>query len=146
MKQPRVERPNYFSGEALLTDDFRCEQQYQMEMLAARNVSLYLYGIAHGLEVAASADGQPSQLEVSRGMAIDALGRQIILLEPAVLTFDKLDPGATYFITINYFEVFADLSDESGTAGYKRIVQQPQIQYLRNLDQPGTNILLAVIS
>jgi hypothetical protein len=146
MKQPRVERPNYFSGEALLTDDFRCEQQYQMDMLAARNVSLYLYGIAHGLEVAASADGQPSQLEVSRGMAIDALGRQIILLEPAVLTFDKLDPGATYFITINYFEVFADLSDESGTAGYKRIVQQPQLQYLRNLDQPGTNILLAVIS
>ncbi|MCC7697918.1 hypothetical protein [Janthinobacterium sp. EB271-G4-7A] len=146
MKQPRVERPNYFSGEALLTDDFRCEQQYQMDMLAARNVSLYLYGIAHGLEVAASADGQPSQLEVSRGMAIDALGRQIILLEPAVLMFDKLDPGATYFITINYFEVFADLSDESGTAGYKRIVQQPQLQYLRNLDQPGTNILLAVIS
>lgn len=146
MKQARVERPNYFSGEALLTDDFRCEQQYQMDMLAARNVSLYLYGIAHGLEVAAPADGQPSQLEVSRGMAIDALGRQIILLEPAVLTFDQLAPGASYFITINYFEVFADLSDESGTAGYKRIVQQPQIQYLRNLDQPGTNILLAVIS
>lgn len=146
MKQPRVERPNYFSGEALLTDDFRCEQQYQMDMLAARNVSLYLYGIAHGLEVAASADGEPSQLEVSRGMAIDALGRQIILLEPAVLTFDQLAPGASYFITINYFDVFADLSDESGTAGYKRIVQQPQIQYLRNLDQPGVNILLAVIS
>ncbi|KAB8051903.1 hypothetical protein GCN74_26235 [Janthinobacterium sp. FT14W] len=146
MKQPRVERPNYFSGEALLTDDFRCEQQYQMDMLAARNVSLYLYGIAHGLEVAASADGQPSQLEVSRGMAIDALGRQIILLEPAVLALEGMDPGATYFITINYFEVYADLSDESGTAGYKRIVQQPQIRYLRNLDQPGVNILLAVIS
>ncbi|WP_230414242.1 hypothetical protein [Collimonas silvisoli] len=149
MRNLKVERPNYFTGEALLTDDFRCEQQYQMDMLAANNTGLYIYGIAQGLEVSmptASDGGAATQLEVARGMAIDALGRQIILLQPAVVPLKDLDPGATYFVTINYHEVFADYSDVTGTAGYKRIVQQPEIKALRNLDQPGLYIVLAVIS
>ncbi|MBI3284910.1 MAG: hypothetical protein HYZ65_08695 [Burkholderiales bacterium] len=149
MNNCRIERPNYFTGEALLTDDFICEQQYQMSMLAANNLSLHTYGIAQGLEVAmlpSRTNPQAVQVEVTRGMALDALGRQIILLQPAVLGLDDADPGVTYFITINYHDVFADFSDETGTAGYKRIVQQPQIKYLRNLDEPGINILLAVIS
>lgn len=145
----KIERPNYFTGEALLTDDFICEQQYQMTMLASHNASLHTYGIAQGLAVSrlpSTTDNPLVQLKVTGGMAIDALGRQIILLQPAVMTLDAVDPGITYFITINYHEVFTDLSDETGTAGYKRIVQQPQLKFLRNLDEPGINILLAVLS
>ncbi|MFZ6765719.1 hypothetical protein ACO0LM_01445 [Undibacterium sp. Di26W] len=149
MSKLRIERPHYFAGEALLTEDFRCEQQYQMDMLAARNASLYLHGISQGLEVSYStmSNGESApQLEVTPGMAIDALGRQIILVEPAIVALAELETGVNYFITINYHEVYADLSDASGTAGYKRIVQQPQIQCLRNLDQHGLFIMLAAIT
>ena len=147
MSSLRIERPHYFTGEALLTDDFICEQSFQMGMLATHNASLYTYGIATGLVVSEpEANNGVQQVQVSAGVAIDQLGRQIILLQKMALSLNDIQPSTTYFITINYAEVFADYSDETGTPGYKRIVQQPQLKYLRNLDEPGINILLAAVS
>ncbi|MES2040410.1 MAG: hypothetical protein V4495_21530 [Pseudomonadota bacterium] len=147
MNSLRIERPHYFTGEALLTDDFVCEQSFQMGMLATHNASLYTYGIATGLVVSEpEANNGVQQVQVSAGVAIDQLGRQIILLQKMALPLNDIQPSTTYFITINYAEVFADYSDETGTPGYKRIVQQPQLKYLRNLDEPGINILLAAVS
>ena len=146
MSSSLIQRPNYFAGEALLTSDFACEQQYHMDIQSFNNQSLYICGIASGLEVFWDAESSASQVEVSPGMAIDGLGRQIILLQPQVVRLANVVAGATYFLSINYNQVYADYSDETGVAGYKRIVEQPQIQYVRNLQQPAMNILLAVIS
>ncbi|MFZ3003995.1 MAG: hypothetical protein WA071_27020 [Undibacterium umbellatum] len=147
MNPLRIERPHYFTGEALLTDDFICEQSFQMGMLATHNVSLYTYGIATGLVVSEPEDNNGvQQVQISAGVAIDRLGRQIILLQKMALPLNDIQPSTTYFITINYAEVFADYSNDTGTPGYKRIVQQPQLKYLRNLDEPGINILLAAVS
>lgn len=147
MNPLRIERPHYFTGEALLTDDFICEQSFQMGMLATHNVSLYTYGIASGLVVSEPEDNNGvQQVQISAGVAIDRLGRQIILLQKMALPLNDIQPSTTYFITINYAEVFADYSNDTGTPGYKRIVQQPQLKYLRNLDEPGINILLAAVS
>lgn len=145
MSTPLIQRPHYFSGEALVTDDFVCEQQYHMTIQSLNNRSLYTYGVARGLDVVWNAKTNANQVEVRAGMAIDRLGQQIILLEPQVIQLTDIVPGATYFLTINYHQVYADYENQTGVAGYKRIVELPQIRYVRNLQDPGLNILLAVI-
>lgn len=144
--RPPIARTHYFSGESLLTADFVCEQHYNMQMLALLNGSLHTWGIASGLEVSWQAGEAPAQVTVSAGMAIDRLGRQIVLVDAQVLRLDGVPAGSTLYLTIRYEEVYADYSVESGVPGYKRIVQQPVLEYLRTLQEPGINILLAVIT
>jgi len=140
-----ITRTNYFSGESLLTADFVCEQKYNMEMLALLNSSLRTWGIASGLEVSWQAGSSSSQVTVSAGMAIDKLGRQIVLPNAQVLKLDGVPAGSSVYLTIRYHEVYADYSNESGVPGYKRIVQMPVLEWLRTLQDPGINILLAVV-
>ncbi|NIF92704.1 hypothetical protein [Burkholderia sp. Cy-637] len=147
MSTPPIERPNYFAGEALLTDDFICEQQYHMAVQSINNSSLYTYGIASGLEVHWDSAQVHDQVDVLPGMAIDSLGRQIILGAQQVVRFTDIQPGASYYLTISYAEAYADYTVQpSGVAGYKRIVSQPLIQPVLNLKEPGLNIVLAVVS
>lgn len=143
---PPSTRPNYFTGEALLTDDFICEQAFQMGSLAAMNGTLHTCGIAAGLEVQWFKESQPGQVHVSAGMAIDRLGRQIVLDQPQLIVLDGIEAGATYYLTITYHEVYGGLTDESGVLGYKRVIQQPRISYERTLRDSGLNILLAVLT
>ncbi|WP_186095585.1 hypothetical protein [Burkholderia gladioli] len=147
MSTPPIERPNYFAGEALLTDDFICEQQYHMAVQSINNSSLYTYGIASGLEVHWDSAQVHDQVDVLPGMAIDSLGRQIILGAQQLVRFTDIQPGASYYLTISYAEAYADYTVQpSGVAGYKRIVSQPLIQPVLNLKEPGLNIVLAVVS
>lgn len=141
-----IARTHYFSGESLLTADFVCEQQYNMDMLALNNSSLRTWGIANGLAVSWQAGRPSTQVTVSAGMAIDRLGRQIVLTHAQVLKLDGVPAGATVYLTIRYNEVYADYSVESGVPGYKRIVQQPLLEYQRSLQEPGIDILLAVVN
>lgn len=147
MSTPLLQRTHYFTGEALLTDDFLCEQQYHMKIQALNNQSLYTYGIANGLDVFWDSANTTDQVRVGAGMALDSLGRQIVLLQAQVVRFTGITPGTHYFLTIRYNEVYADYTDQpTGVAGYKRIVDQPSIRYVRNLEEPGLNIVLAVIA
>lgn len=144
--RPPVSRTHYFSGESLLTADFLCEQHYHMQMLALNNSSLHIWGIARGLDVSWQAGSSVARVTVSPGMAIDRLGRQIVLVSSQVLKLEGIAAGSKVYLTIRYHEVYGDFSDESGVPGYKRIVQQPVLEYLRTLQDPGINILLAVIT
>ncbi|KAF0224700.1 MAG: hypothetical protein FD176_882 [Rhodospirillaceae bacterium] len=143
---PPVARPNYFTGEALLTADFVCEQRYHMTMLSALNAGLHTYGIASGLDVYWQSAVQSRQVRVGAGMAIDRLGQEIILTQPQIVTLTDVEAGQIYFLTIRYHDTFFDFSTASGVPGYKRILQQPLIEYARTLSDPGLNILLAVIN
>ncbi|QAU25008.1 hypothetical protein EO087_14215 [Dyella sp. M7H15-1] len=143
---PPVERVNYFSGEALLTGDFVCEQHYNIQMRTLLNSSLHTWGIASGLLVSWQASSQSNQVRVSPGMAIDELGRQIVLSVPQIVALTAGPDDGPIYLTIRYNEVYADYSVDSGVPGYKRIVQQPLLEQLPTLQQPGINILLAVVS
>lgn len=145
MTQQRIERTHYFAGEALLTDDFITEQNYNMAMLRNHNRSLHTYGIARGLEVAHDTTVDATQVEIAPGTAIDRLGREIILLERLVLRLRDPEPGRNYYLTITYDEVYGDYTDQSGVPGYKRIIQKPRINCELNLQDPGLHLLLAVI-
>lgn len=143
---PPVARTHYFTGEALLTDDFICEQRFNMGSLAAVNASLHTFGIAAGLDVQWQSETQPNQVHVAAGMAIDRLGREIILSEPRLISLSGIEGGATYYLTIRYHEVYGDLSDGAGVPGYKRVIQDPQITCERTLRDPGIDIMLAVLT
>lgn len=143
---PPIARPNYFTGEALLTDDFVCEQRYHMEMLQALNLGLHTYGIASGLDVYWQAGVQSRQVRVGSGMAIDRLGREIVMTQPRVISLGDAAPGSMHFLTIRYHDTFAELSDDGGVLGYKRILQEPVIEYAATLQDPGLNVLLAVVN
>lgn len=140
-----IERTNYFAGEALLTDDFVCEQRYHIEMLRRNNEALHTPGIAHGLGVYWDPGNSANQVTVLPGLALDADGHEIILLGQTVVPLDGADDGTSYFLTIRYHEAYADYSCEGGAAGYKRVVLQPLIEWHRNMPDPDRNILLAVL-
>lgn len=145
INRPPIQRVHYFPGETLQTDDYVCEQQYNMEIHTLLNSSLHAWGIANGLTVSRQGGSQPNQVKVDAGMAIDQLGRPIVLHVPQIVQLQAVKTGEPVYLTIRFNEVYANYSDESGVAGYKRIVQQPILECLPTMQQPGINILLAVV-
>ena len=79
MNEKPLERLNYFNGQRLQAADFKLEQDYHIRVRRWLNRSLYTPGIADGLQVYAI-DNAP-KVRVMPGLAIDMLGREIILLE-----------------------------------------------------------------
>jgi hypothetical protein len=70
-------RMNYFPGRVLTADDLAAEQAQTRARLWLHNRVLHGVGIATGLEVTA----ERNTLLVAPGVAIDALGREIVLTE-----------------------------------------------------------------
>ena len=139
---PPITRVHYFDGEFLDASDFQTDQDYNIDKLAWLDRSMFTYGIAAGLEVS-SLSGQ-QLLSVSPGMAIDELGRQLILTE--TVTIPHKCRGGSYFLTISYDQQEADYTIETGVANYKRIEEIPKIDLTEERGNPGIYILLAVVT
>jgi trimeric autotransporter adhesin len=139
-------RTNYYSGLALLTGDFVCEQDYHKSMLESLNQSVFLYGVAGGLDIEWDAKNNPTQVKVTAGMAIDGKGRQIVLTEARQVALDHLVSGKQSLLTISYHEELDEYNADTGVGGYKRIVQRPILRCVESfIDIAGIEILLAVI-
>ncbi|GGM88500.1 hypothetical protein GCM10009721_11980 [Terrabacter tumescens] len=78
-------RVNYFYGRLLTAEDFEQEQQAIRERHWLHNRLLHGFGVVTGLDVTVDGD----RVEVSAGVAIDALGREVLLLEPRCLRADS---------------------------------------------------------
>ena len=146
MSQP-IERVHYYNGEYLNAGDFQAEQDYNMDKSAWLNRSMFTYGVASGLHVC---DLQAQRLiSVSCGMAIDGLGREIILTNTAMLSHN-CQPGL-YYLTITYGQQYGDPVQELNAGqgmrlNYKRIVEQPVLELKTDQGKPSLNILLAIIT
>lgn len=70
-------RVNYFDGRLLSAGDLAAEQQYARERTWLHNRMLHGQGVVSGFEVTVQGD----DLVVSPGMAIDGMGREIVLVE-----------------------------------------------------------------
>src|SRR5574342_291388 len=108
MNEKPIERLNYFNGLRLEAGDLKVEQEYHMRVRRWLNKSLFSAGIAEGLEVRPN-PGNPQQILVSPGLALDAEGREIILLEEeAVDVKGKASPREGQvdgnYLTIQYRE------------------------------------------
>ena len=78
-------RPRYFSGQLLTSDDFEAEQSYHLEARRGHDRHLHGWGVVSGLDVTPSGGGG---VVVEPGLAIDGLGRSIVVPEPR----DMADP------------------------------------------------------
>ncbi len=77
-----LKRNNFFSGRVLRAEDFQAEQQYFLEKHRLHNRLLLGFGVVTGLEVSIDKSSKNERvIRVKPGMAIDCLGREIILSE-----------------------------------------------------------------
>jgi len=106
-------RPNYFSGQLLDDDDFKAEQDYHLS-LQRRHVSAFHGTGVVGFEVEAQGD---RAVLVRPGVAIDRLGREIVLDAPQVVSLPDLAPGPPVYLTVEYQEDVEESDREGDEAG-----------------------------
>jgi hypothetical protein len=100
------ERLNYFTGRLLTADDFELEQRYGMSRHRLVNRLVHGHGVVSGLGVEV-ADGGES-LRVLPGLAIDALGREIVVPAPSAWLAVQPGLGAHALVAIAYAEAPGD--------------------------------------
>jgi hypothetical protein len=124
-----IERLNYYEGEYLGALDFAAEQEYHREMRRRHNVGQHTWGIVSGLDLAQVPNGLTTagvaqvDVYVQPGMAVDAFGREIILLSAVQLTQDlfaafydqNANAPVTMYIWIAYDQQLAQLSGDACT-------------------------------
>jgi hypothetical protein len=84
MSDKPIERLNYFNGQRLEADDLRLEQDYHIQIQRWLMKTLFWPGVASGFNVHVLPGGQKIRLDP--GLALDDLGRAIILVAPVELT------------------------------------------------------------
>ncbi|MFY9269858.1 MAG: hypothetical protein WAO55_08955 [Candidatus Manganitrophaceae bacterium] len=107
-----IDRVNYFNGEFLKEEDFKAEQTYHLEMRRRHNQRLHLPGIVFGLGVTAGT----GKVTIASGMAIDRLGRELILEASQDLPI----ASAPAVIGLKYDEQQTMETSETGVPGKKR--------------------------
>lgn len=122
---------NYFTGQLLTASDFTDEQQYHVEALQSHNRYMHTWGIAQGLNVEKSGT---KNVTISRGMAIDGQGRQIILDQLKEIDLSASTAPALYLM-ISYSEQATDFKEGEGENGNTRITAEPVIH--QSQDKPG---------
>ena len=115
-----IERLNYYEGEFLGAADFQAEQDYHRDMRRRHNVGQHTWGIVSGLDLVQlpkgtnTVNGPPAvDVYVQPGMAVDAFGREIVVLNKTQLTpdlfapyFDASNAGPqTMYVWISYAQV-----------------------------------------
>ena len=120
-----LDRLNYFNGQRLVADDLRVEQDYHIRVRRWLNRTLYTPGIAGGLEVQVSMTS-PRKVVVSAGVAIDALGREVILVEDTEVDVVGVPSAEADWVFGNYLtieygeETLAAVQDGCAVKGEKR--------------------------
>jgi hypothetical protein len=120
MNEKPLERLNYFNGQRLQAADLKTEQDYHIRVRRWLNRSLYSSGIAEGLSVYAIKD--QARVRVTPGLAIDHLGREIILLDEQIVDVvgthhDRNGRCDGPYLTIRYREDIVGKQDLSCAVG-----------------------------
>ncbi len=93
------DRVRFYQGQILTTADLQDEQNYQDGKRQLLNRCLHGSGIVCGFEITLS----ERSLVVAPGLALDCLGREIMISEP--LTIDVSHAELPVFLNIEYTEV-----------------------------------------
>ena len=76
-----IDRVHFFERQYLRAYDLEAEQLYHIEMRRRLNIGLHTWGIVTGLDLRESetVPDIPKEFHISRGMAIDAYGRELVV-------------------------------------------------------------------
>jgi hypothetical protein len=139
-----TKRLRYFNNQFLNEQDFIDGDAYQVAHERAHLRALCVAGIGEGLVVSFPDPAKPPM--VSPGIAIDRLGRMIVLAQPTAASSDipaKLLDG-DHVLYISFGEVPTDMAAEAsgGTQDNTRWTQQPTIAAARSGAVPGGAVVL----
>jgi hypothetical protein len=105
-----IKRPNYFTNQFLVEQDFKDEQQYHRDMRYLHNRELHAWGIVgNGLRVSRAGN----QVTISAGVALDQDGHEIVLLENTPYTLTPSSATAVY-LTIAFRDAYDETDRYSG--------------------------------
>jgi hypothetical protein len=114
-----LERNHYFYGKLLTVRDFEQEQRYFNDKRRLINRIMLGTGIASGLGVAKSDD---NTLLIESGMALDYLGREIVLPQPEIRSlsmlagYEDLGENSQAYLCLRYDEEFRETVNAIGMA------------------------------
>ena len=77
-----LERPRFFPGRLLTSDDLAQEQTYVREKRKLHNRALHGFGVVSGLKVSSQSGG----VVISPGIALDCEGNEIVIEAPQSLS------------------------------------------------------------
>lgn len=113
-------RPEYVNGQFLDADDFTCEQLYHLSMLRRHHIAHHTTGTVTGL--ALGVDNDTGIPYVAPGLAVDAFGRELIVMERLSLGGGLFPPDGpdAYDVVLLYDRV------ATGGAPSARWIEQPR--------------------
>lgn len=90
MTQPDLVRPRYRENQPLSADDLDTEQAYLIATRRRHDVTAHTPGVAHGLTLSCLVTG----CVITAGLAVDGLGRAVVLADTVLLRWSDLPAGA----------------------------------------------------
>jgi hypothetical protein len=123
-------RMHYFDRQFLRASDFQVEQKYHLERHRLHNRLLHTPGVAALNDLIVSGDFGQDTLTVAKGIAIDAEGREIVLLKEENYAIDPLTIPGKYELIVRLDEVPSDPSTDPGVNGSTRIREKPIFELL----------------
>jgi hypothetical protein len=125
MSTKELERAGYFEGQLLRASDFQVDQSYFESLSAARNRAVHSAGIVDGLELGAGP--QRTSIVVSPGIAVDALGRTLVLAEAT--SAQVIEGSSTaFYVLLTASERPRAATSASGALGYERYDLEPRVE------------------
>jgi hypothetical protein len=137
-----LKRVHYFDHQFLKVHDFQAEQEYHTQMRRQHNRLLHGWGVVEGLEV--KQKGQ-RDVTIEPGMAIDNLGREIVIASLVPCQLISLERNTHVFIALGYDE-FSDELDHYSSGGiedYTRVTEAHKIEERKEPARDGSVITLA---
>lgn len=101
----RFKRVNYYDGQIMQAEDLLAEQEYFQSKLRLHNRVAIGAGIIEGLAVWQ----KETKLIIEPGIALDCLGRELVLAEPVEITIEPDDKNDS-FVLMEYLETETDPS------------------------------------
>lgn len=90
MTQPDLVRPRYRENQQLSANDLDAEQAYLIATRRRHDVTAHAAGVAHGLTLCPLVTG----CVITAGLAVDGLGRAVVLPDTVLLRWPDLPAGA----------------------------------------------------
>jgi hypothetical protein len=141
-------RVNYFDGQMLTAADFRAEQDYHRNMRYLHNRLLHGWGIVDGLDVDDAGDG--TAVHVGPGLAIDRLGRELVLPERVSIDLPPaaaVDEQTRWYVVAAWEEIPSGPVVVGDTTAFSRWIERCAISISPTApDDEGPALMLAQLT
>lgn len=137
-----IKRLNYFTNQFLEQTDFQAEQSYHRRMRYLHNQRLHTPGVAYGLAVSRKGD---REVTIAEGMAVDADGREIVVLEGGLsYTLTTTELNTSIYLSIAASDVDVDSYKVLGyTDKFTRKAERPK--FLETAVVTPNAVVLAIL-